>query len=268
MGRDEIDLDAYFGRIGYRGSTAASPRLLTALHNAHATHIPFENIDVLLGLPIRLDPGSLQDKLVGARRGGYCFEQNTLFAAVLRQLGFSVTTLAARVRLGTDRLLPRTHMLLRVHFEDGDCLADVGFGGWGLLQPLPFVFGEPFTQGAWCYRLEGSGELTVLQSLQRGHWQDLYAFSDEPQLAVDYEVANYYVSTHPDSRFTNTLTAQRVDSDVRYVLRNRELIIDRSSTVETCLLDSEKSLIGTLETLFDLYLGDAAKTTVLRSFPA
>lgn len=264
----EIDLDAYFARIGYRGATAVSVQSLAALHLAHATHIPFENLDVLLGIPIRLDPDALQNKLVAARRGGYCFEQNTLLATVLRQLGFSLTTLAARVRLGTDRLLPRTHMLLRVHFDDGDCLADVGFGGWGLLEPLPFTSADSCCQGAWNYRLQEYDDLSVLQSLQHGRWQDLYVFSDEPQYAVDYEVANYYVSTHPDSRFTSTLTAQRVDRDVRYVLRNRELTIDRAASTEVCLLDSDKSLAGTLETLFELQLDDAAKATLLHRLTA
>lgn len=263
----EVDLDAYFARIGYRGAVFVSPQSLAALHFAHATHIPFENLDVLLGVPVRLDAGALQDKLVSAHRGGYCFEQNTLFAMVLRQLGFSMTMLAARVRFGTDRLLPRTHMLLRVHFDEGDCLADVGFGGWGLLEPLPFVFAEPCRQGVWHYRLQHDGRLAVLQSLQNGRWLDLYAFSDEPQHAVDYGVANYYVSTHPDSRFTSTLTAQRVDRDVRYVLRNRELTIDRASASEVCLLDSDKSLIGTLESLFGLCLDDTAKALLSHRLP-
>jgi arylamine N-acetyltransferase len=88
--------------------------VLEAVHRAHAVAIPFENLDVRLGRPIRLDLASLQAKLVAGRRGGYCFEQNTLFAAALEALGFRVTRLAARVRLGAARLLPRTHMLLGV----------------------------------------------------------------------------------------------------------------------------------------------------------
>src|SRR5262245_49690105 len=95
---DTIDLAAYFERISYAGDTSPSRATLEALHLAHATHIPFENLDVLLGRPIRLDLASLQAKLVRDRRGGYCFEQNRLFASVLESLGFAVTTLAARVR--------------------------------------------------------------------------------------------------------------------------------------------------------------------------
>ena len=89
--RVPIDLDAYLCRIGYRGDLNPSAATLRALHLAHAMHVPFENLDVLLGLPIKLDLESLQAKLVRSRRGGYCFEQNTLFAAVLEQIGFVLT---------------------------------------------------------------------------------------------------------------------------------------------------------------------------------
>jgi len=95
-----IDLAAYLRRVEYEGPLEPTAEVLRALHLAHATHIPFENLDILLGEPIRLDLASLQAKLVGANRGGYCFEQNALFAAVLEEVGFAVTRLAARVRCG------------------------------------------------------------------------------------------------------------------------------------------------------------------------
>src|SRR6516225_6723599 len=119
-----LDLDSYLARVQYAGVLRASAEVLRELHLAHATHIPFENLDILLGRPIRLDLESLQAKLVHGKRGGYCFEQNLLFAAVLERLGFSVTCLAARVRLGTTRLLPRTHMLLKVDVDGGSWLVD------------------------------------------------------------------------------------------------------------------------------------------------
>src|SRR5438552_5613549 len=127
-------LDAYLARIGYTGPREPTPAVLEAVHLAHATHIPFENLDIQLGRPILLDLASLQAKLVHGRRGGYCFEQNTLFAAALEQLGFRVTRLAARVRIGATRLSPRTHMTLKVDVDEGSWLADVGFGGAGLLE--------------------------------------------------------------------------------------------------------------------------------------
>src|SRR5437016_14531569 len=99
--RVPIDLDAYLSRVGYRGDPNPSAATLRALHLAHAMHVPFENLDVLLGLPIKLDLESLQAKLVRSRRGGYCFQQHTRFAAVLEPIGFVVKLLADRTRLAT-----------------------------------------------------------------------------------------------------------------------------------------------------------------------
>src|SRR5262249_22835344 len=125
----DLDLAAYLERVGLPAAPSRTADGLAALHLAHATHIPFENLDVLLGRPVKLDGVSLQKKLVGDRRGGYCFEQNMLFSLVLERLGFKLARLAARVRYRANRLLPRTHMLLMVEADGARWLADVGFGG-------------------------------------------------------------------------------------------------------------------------------------------
>ena len=137
-----IDVDAYLDRIGDTGDRTPTPEVLERLHFHHVTRIPFENLDIHLGRPIRLDLASLQSKLVWSRRGGYCFEQNTLFAAVLEELGFHVTRLSGRVRLRTQRATPRTHMFLNVTLKQTTWLADVGFGGEGLFRPIPMVSGH------------------------------------------------------------------------------------------------------------------------------
>ncbi len=133
-----IDLDAYFKRIGYSGPRNASLDTLRELHNLHPQAIPFENLDPLLGRPVKLDPASLQAKLVDGGRGGYCFEHNSLFANVLRQLGFKVQEATARVRwnVPAGARTPRVHCLLFVDAEGGKYLADVGFGGNVLTAPL------------------------------------------------------------------------------------------------------------------------------------
>src|SRR5262245_30890771 len=138
-----LDLDAYLARIGYTGDLTPTLKTLRGLHLAHATHIPFENLDILLGRSIELDLASLQSKLVARRRGGYCFEQNTLFAAALETVGFPVTRLGARVLMGTDHIRPRTHMLLGVTADGAEWLADVGFGGEGLIWPILLDQKEP-----------------------------------------------------------------------------------------------------------------------------
>jgi N-hydroxyarylamine O-acetyltransferase len=247
-----FDLDAYLGRIGYAGPLHPTAAVLEGLHLAHATHIPFENLDILLGRPIRLDLESLHAKLVGAKRGGYCFEQNTLFAAVLEKIGYPVTRLAARVRLGARRISPRTHMLLRVEADEAVWIADVGFGGEGLLKPLPLVAGEIARQCAWSFRLVEEGNLWVLQGLQRGTWQDQYAFTLEPNYEADFEVANHYTSTYPSSHFVHTLTAQLPTPEARYILRDRELVVARAEEETSRTVEDGEPLLRVLAEIFGL----------------
>ncbi|NUW38926.1 arylamine N-acetyltransferase [Nonomuraea rhodomycinica] len=142
---------------------APSAETLRAVHRAHVTAIPFENLDVVLGRGAPIDLESLQDKLVGRRRGGYCHEHNLLFAAALERLGFRVTRHLARIRLGRLHL-PRTHATLTVETEEGGrWLADVGFGGEGLVEPLPFPDGAAARLGGWEWRLGRDGDFWVLR---------------------------------------------------------------------------------------------------------
>ena len=250
-----LDLGAYLQRIDYRGELKPTLQVLQALHEAHVTHIPFENLDLMLGRPIRVDLPSIQAKLVQARRGGYCFEHNTLLAAVLRAIGFEVDILLARVRLGAQRVLPRTHMVLQAHVGTERWLADAGFGADGLLRPAPLDPLGEVQSLPWVHRVvpEEPG-LCVMQSLVDDAWSDLYAFTLEPQYAVDVEMSNHYVSTHPDSRFVQTLTAQRVAADARYVLRNRDLTIDRGIDIEARRLASRDEVLQVLAEVFALPL--------------
>lgn len=269
---EPLDLDAYLRRVNYSGDRSPSYAVLQALHLAHATHIPFENLDILLGRPIRLDLVSIQEKLVRSGRGGYCFEHNLLFATVLEQLGFSVVRLAARVRYRTELTLPRTHMLLAVGLGRSRWLADVGFGAEGLLGPVALGPEEPSRQFLWTYRVARSRGLTppirlgsdaaavpdaaadswVLQSLRDGAWCDLYRFSLEPQEHADYVMANHFTSTHPSSRFVQTLTAQVTSPTARTTLRNLELTVDRGVTTETRTLAGEPELLEVLAETFGL----------------
>ena len=259
-----LDLAGYLRRVEYEGALEPTEEVLRALHLAHATHIPFENLDILLGRPIRLDLASLQAKLVHGGRGGYCFEHNSLLAAVLEEVGFRVTRLAARVRSGTTTLLPRTHMLLLVRCEGRTWLADVGFGAEGLLHPVPFGKGEVSEQFAWRYRVVPEEGLWVLQSLHGEGWTDLYAFTLEPQHAVDYEMANHYTSTHPDSRFRRTVTAQLAAPGVRRILRGGELTVDAGDSVTRRTVDPDE-ILAVLDESFGLRLpeGTSLPLTVL-----
>ncbi len=250
--RPLVDLDAYCARVGYRGELRPTRKVLEGLHLAHATHVPFENLDIWLGRPIRLDLESLQAKIVHGRRGGYCFEHNTLFAAVLEQVGFPVTPMSARSRVGATRVVPRTHMTLEVNVEGEPWLADVGFGGEGPLLPVPFEPGRVVPQFAWEFRAVPEGELWVLQYRQAGPWQDLYSLRRERDYPGDFEMANYYVSTHPMSPFVRRLTAQATSPEGRSVLRDQELTVTRGETVTTRTLSGDEDLRRVLAEVFGL----------------
>jgi N-hydroxyarylamine O-acetyltransferase len=250
----QIDLDAYFARVGFAGPAAHAPTLATlaGIHLAHATHIPFENLDILLGRPIRLDLESLQAKLVGAHRGGYCFEQNSLFAAVLERVGFAVTPLAARVRFGATRIAPRTHMLLLVDVSGSRYLADVGFGGECLLGPLPLAPEVQTKQYDRVFRLHDDAGLWVVQ-LRRGEaWDDLYAFTLEPQMAVDFEVANHYTSTHPQSIFVQQPFVLRTTPEASYRLFDRKLSVRRGEEVSSREVGDDEEMLEVLARTFGL----------------
>jgi N-hydroxyarylamine O-acetyltransferase len=182
---------------------------LPVLQRAHVQSIPYENLNVRLGREIRLDIDSLVAKMVDRHRGGYCFEQNTLFAAVLEGVGFTVTRCLGRVRLG-DAASPRpaTHMALLVE----DQLVDVGFGAANPLGPVPLE-GEA-TYGPYTWRTERAvspeGEEVWLVRLFD---MPLYTFTDAPQHPVDYVAPNHLSATHPHSIFTQNTIVQRWDDD-------------------------------------------------------
>ena len=204
----DIDLDAYFARIGYAGPREPTLEVLSALQRLHPGAIPFESLDPFLGRPVRLDPASLDAKLVRGGRGGYCFEQNGVFWRVLKALGFEVTPLSARVRwMQPDDAPPGplSHMLLKVETPDGARLCDVGFGGQSPTAPIRFEPGVEQTTPHGVYRMLEQGGGHELQMRLPDRWGALYRFNLEPRVQADYEVSNWFTSTHPNSRFTNGL---------------------------------------------------------------
>jgi N-hydroxyarylamine O-acetyltransferase len=228
-----FDLAAYLRRIGVEATPLPDVPTLGVLHRAHLAAIPFENLDIQMGLQITLDPIVLQDKMVRQRRGGYCFEQNTLFVEALRAIGFECHTCEARVRQNSaGALRPRTHMVIKVVCAGRTWLADVGFGGDGIIDPVA-IDGSASAQFGRVYRIVNEDRMWVLQVERPGGWDDLYAILPLPVYPVDFVVANWFTSTHPESPFVKTLTAQRSTPDARDVLRNLSYTAHRSELTET-----------------------------------
>lgn len=176
---EEIRLNAYLERIGFAGSIAPTLATLEALHAAHPATIPFENLDLLAGLPVALDGQTLDRKLLDAHRGGDCFELNMLFLRVLRELGFEARAHMASVlwgRRGAERPAEE-HMTLTVDISGMTYLADVGMGG--LLQVAPLKLRAAIEQQtpAGTYRLTGADPDWQLEYLRAGDWRPVYGFS-------------------------------------------------------------------------------------------
>jgi N-hydroxyarylamine O-acetyltransferase len=206
-----MDPSAYLARIGYDGPRAATREVLAELVARHVAAIPFENLDVLLRRPIGLDEAALVDKLVHARRGGYCFEHATLMAAALRALGFDVATHSARVVLVTPpERSPRTHMFLTA----GDVLLDPGFGRGAAPVPVP-LDGTP----AAGYRLVRDGEWRALEF----EGQRLWVSTFEHDVPIDFVLANHYTSTYPESHFVNHLMLSAATPDGRVSVMDRDV---------------------------------------------
>ena len=255
--KDVFRLRDYLSRIGFEGKMAPDLATLSALHAAHVAAIPFESLDPLLGRPVSLDIAALQEKIVRGRRGGYCFEQNALFKAALEAVGFKVTALAGRVRWMSAPdapLSPRTHMLLKVELADGPWLADAGFGGCLLDQPLRFETGIGQQTPAGTYRLTEHDGLFALAASQPGGWRTMYMFDFTRQEPSDYEMANWFTSTNPNHVLVRNLILERVVGRRRYKVVNRRFVVeeDGGRTVEGRNIENACELARLLRETFDI----------------
>ncbi len=223
-----IDLDAYLKRLQWREGVEATLTTLEKLLRAHMSAIPFENFDVLLGRPVRLDLDSVQDKLVRSRRGGYCFEHATLFAAVLETLGFQPVRHSARVVLFFPRQdSPRTHMFLTVELPEGAFVLDPGFGGPAPLFPVPLENGATSSNGTATHCMIRDGDAWILRAGAGDKPTDAWVSTLERDYPVDFEMANHFTATHPRSPFVNRIMMSRFTEDGRVTILNREAAIQK-----------------------------------------
>jgi N-hydroxyarylamine O-acetyltransferase len=262
-----FDLDGWLRRIGHGGPRTATLPVLRAVIAAHAATIPFETVDVLLGRPPKLDLASLQRKMIAERRGGYCFEQNTLLQAGLAALGFHVTGLIARVIRGmeADAPRPQTHMTLRVELPEGPFLADVGFGAQTPTAPLAMRAGIEQETPHEPMRLWPVGDELALQAKLGEDWQNIYRISPHPRLSIDYEVANWFTATYPASPFVDNLIVTRPGPEgTRNTLFNdRVTVRRRGNLVDRSMLGDEADFRAALDSTFGLTLPDADLTGAL-----
>ena len=247
-----MDLDRYFARIGMENRPEATPEGLAVLQAAHRQAIGFENLDIPLGRGIRIDGVSVFDKLVAKERGGYCFEQNRLYADALTALGIANRPLLARVRLGNPMGItpPRTHVLLLVELDGRQWIADAGFGG-SFVPPLPLEDGAEATTadgaghrlrktgiagslvGEWLLERAGPANATDGRSAPHGDWQPQYTFDLGEVAPDDLEQGNHWTSTRPDTRFTTLRVASIALPEGFAALTDRQMTVYSGGTSET-----------------------------------
>jgi N-hydroxyarylamine O-acetyltransferase len=265
MSNGALDLDRYRERIGLTESEAPSLALLRTIIARHARAIPFENLDVILGRPIQLDIESIQAKLVRARRGGYCFEQNTLLRAALEQFGFRVSSLMARVVRGNaaDAVTSRTHMLLRVELPEGAYLADVGFGNLTPTAPLRLDTEDAQPTEHEHFRLQRLNGEILLQACLSNEWENIYRFYMQSTYPVDHEVGNWFTSTRPGGLFTENVIAACAGTRCRKTFFNGEVTVrDLDRGTERLWLHDQTVLRDTLREQFGIGLQEDDFATI------
>lgn len=266
---ETLDLRGYLDRIGATPGPATG-ETLARLHLGHVENIPFENLDLVLGRGVAVDLPRVKAKLVERSRGGYCYEHATLFGAALERLGFRVVRLLARIGYDGQRPRPRTHMALRVSAQDGEWLADVGFGS-GPRLPLRWSDG-PSQQGVWDYRLVTDDTGTRrLQERHADRWSDLHSFTEAPQHASDMLMANHFTATHASSPFLGDVVAMRREEDRIVRLHGHTLDVRRPDGPAESRELTDPEVLTELTDRFRIGLTDgerAALSGLLRHSPS
>jgi N-hydroxyarylamine O-acetyltransferase len=261
MAVEQFDIGAWFSRIGYNGSREPTLGNLRRLVTAHATSIAYESIDVLLNRPPSLDPKSLQSKMIFGGRGGYCFEQNMLFRAGLRSLGYKVTSLQARVVRGVEIDAPRPmlHMVLRVDLPEGAFLADVGFGNVAPTTALKLLVDEEQETPHEIMRFVAMGDELLLQSRLGDHWEHIYRVVLLPRIDAEYAICNWFTATHPRSPHLNNLIAALPGPDrTRLTLYNSRLSVRYpSGEVDRRTISGSQAVRDVLTNDFGIRLSDS-----------
>jgi N-hydroxyarylamine O-acetyltransferase len=243
-------LELYFRRINYTGVPRADLATLRTLHLLHLQHIPYENIEVFCHQPVVIERAALVNKMLVRSRGGYCFEQNGLFAMVLDALGFDSHPNLARVHRNRPAPGGRTHQVNMVRLDGQLWLCDVGFGGSGFRDPLPLTPNVEVEQLGERYLLrpDSMHGFYLLKNVL-GEWQPLYTFKLDPALPADIEIANFYTSNCPQYTFRNAIIGTRMTERGRVTLSDHTFkrfdLID--ATVHTQTVTELASYISCLE---------------------
>lgn len=250
-----LNTEAYLKRINYHGPLAPNAQTLRHLQVAHLRAVPFENLSIHAGEPIILDDAALFDKIVRRSRGGFCYELNGLFAALLRTLGFNVTMLSAAVALNEAEFGPPfDHMVLMVMLEER-WLVDVGFGD-SFLEPLRLDNREEQVQGEHAYRIDAEGDYLFLRQRESDNaWTTQFRFTLKPYQYADYAAMCHYHQTSPESHFTQRRICSRATPGGRVTLSKMRLITTQNGERHEQALADEAAYTRALRDHFGIVMG-------------
>lgn len=249
-----MDSASYLTRIGFTGDAHPTPETLRRLHLAHLYTVPFENLDISLGREILCDEARFFHKIVNLRRGGFCYELNGAFAGLLRELGFPVSLLSARVAREDGSASPEfDHLALQVDLDE-PWLADVGFGD-SFLEPLRLIPEATQEQGVGRFRIVTVGDTRIVQrQLADASWKSQYQFTLRPRQLDDFGARCRFQQTSPESHFTRQRICTLPTADGRITLSDLKLIRTTRQGREERMLQDENEWHATLERYFGVTL--------------
>ena len=242
------DLALYLRRLGFGAPPAPTLETLRQLQLRHTGVFPFENLTTLSGEPVLIDLPSVEKKVLHEGRGGYCYELNNLYLALLQSLGFEARGISGRVVMGQPEgaWTARTHRLSLVTLDGVRYISDVGFGGMVPTAPLLLDTADEQPTPHESYRIEQHADGYTLRARVADEWRAMYIFDLQRQEDIDYAVGNWYVSTHPESTFARQLMVARTGEGWRRTLNNGSFAIHRLGR------DSERRQVADVQELIDL----------------
>ncbi|MHC8354794.1 arylamine N-acetyltransferase family protein [Pseudomonas sp. LB3P81] len=255
------NLALYLQRLGFDAAPAPTLETLRQLQFRHTGAFPFENLTTLSGEPVLIDLPSIEQKVLHDGRGGYCYELNHLFLALLQALGFDASGISGRVVMGQPEgaWTARTHRLSLVTLDGVRYITDVGFGGMVPTAPLLLETPDEQLTPHEPYRIEQHVDGYTLRANVAGEWRPMYIFDLQRQEDIDYAVGNWYVSTHPESSFAKQLMVARTGEGWRRTLNNGSFAIHRiGSESERRQVVDVDDLVGLLGSEFGIRVPEHA----------
>lgn len=224
MQAENFIVDDYLKRINYSGAINPDVETLTNVMRAQLHSIPFENLDVQAGKIVSMVPEDIVNKIVYSTRGGYCYEVNGLFTMALGALGFCFDIIGARPMFYPQRR-PKTHVVIVVNIGNERWLCDTGFGSFGLRAPIGLhQLGQVIQQDNETFMLDkNERDEFVLKALVKGEWANQFGFDLQPMEWIDFSLANYYNSTHPDAVFVQRYLVMKQHAEGRTLLSGNQL---------------------------------------------